>query len=490
MTGSAALHGRERVRLDRPDYASTTPPSPRRPLPFITLDALGRPGTPDARERFEQLGRERASGVWEPDDADLRERGSALRRETLVDLNGHLDRLTTQLTANGCTVHRVSTSAEARDVIGRLAVAHGVRLVTKVKSMASEEIHLNHHLASLGVEVVETDLGEYMAQLFDERPSHIVGPTLHRSQAEAVQLFGDLTGEPFTDAQRIGPLARERLRADFKASTMGVCGVNFAAADTGTLVLVTNEGNADMVTSQTDILVALMPVEKVIARLTDIGVLVPLLSRTAIAEPLTAYQTLLWGPRRADEDDGPRELHVVIYDNGRTRWLGTPEAEVLACIRCGNCQFSCPVYRTLGGGHAYASVYGGPIGAVLSPLLEDSGERDADLPFLSSLCGACADACPVQIPLPDLLVRGRERYQREQGSSAEKAVWTLWAAAWRSSAAYRVMLAGGRAVGRVVPRSWLARLPGVRSTWAKGRTVPSLRRAGAVRWGRRRGGDS
>jgi len=481
MSGSVALSGRERVRTDRPDYAAPTPPEPRRPLPVIAASALARPLTPAARERFEELGRERASGVWPPHLAELRERAAAIRRETLADLPGYLDRLTAALTTNGCTVHRVATTAEAREVVGRVAVSHGVRLATKVKSMASEEIHLNAHLAGLGVDVVETDLGEYMAQLFDERPSHIVGPILHRSQREAMDLFGQLTGEPLTDPQQIGPLARDRLRADFRASTLGICGVNFAAADTGTLVVVTNEGNADVITSQSEVLVAIMPVEKVIPRLADIGVLVPLLSEVATSYRLTAYQTLLAGPRRPGEGDGPRELHVVIYDNGRTRWLGTPEAEALACIRCGNCQFSCPVYRTLGGGHAYGSVYGGPIGAVLSPLLEDAGPRDADLPFLSSLCGACADACPVMIPLPDLLVRGRERYVREHPAPVERAVWRAWSAAWSSSAAYRAMRRGAGVVGRRGPASLLGRLPLLRSTWARGRAVPSLGDAGGLR---------
>lgn len=481
MSLSKALSGRENVRLDRPDYAAARHSIVRAPLPLITIEALARPNTASARERFEKLGREWASGVWTPDHAALREQGARLRRETLPDLPGHLDRLTAALTANGCVVHRVETTTQARELVGRIATDHGVRLATKVKSMASEEIHLNAHLTELGIEVVETDLGEYMAQLFDERPSHIVGPTLHRSQAEAIELFSELTGEAFTDPQLIGPLARERLRADFRAATMGICGVNFAAADTGTLVLVTNEGNADMVTSQPELLVALMPVEKVIARLSDIGTLVPLLARTAIGEPLTAYQTLLWGPRRPGETDGPAELHVIIYDNGRLRWLGTPEEEVLACIRCGNCQFSCPVYRTLGGGHAYASVYGGPIGAVLSPLLDDAGERDADLPFLSSLCGACAEACPVKIPLPELLVRGRERYVQAQANPAERTIWTAWSAAWRTGPGYRTMLAGARLVGRLIPSGWLARLPVLRSTWAKGRAVPPLSGAGEVR---------
>jgi L-lactate dehydrogenase complex protein LldF len=337
-------------------------------------------------------------------------------------------------------------------------------------------------LAEHGIEVVETDLGEYIVQLADERPSHIVGPALHKSRQDVTDLFGELAGEPMSsDPAELATFARRRLRADFKTAGMGVTGVNFAAADTGTLVLVTNEGNADMVTSQPRIHVAVMPVEKVIPRFRDLGVLIPLLCDAATKQRVSVYQTLITGPRREGELDGPEELHLVIVDNGRTDVLGTPQEEVLACIRCGNCQIACPVYRTLGGGHAYSAVYGGPIGAVLSPIIGEHG-RDSDLPFLSSLCGACFDACPVKIPIPDLLVNLRAEHEQNQPSRRPaRAMWRIWSLAWRAAPGFRATMAAGRILGRLVPERLLARLPGPGRGWGQGRAMPPLRAAGAFR---------
>ena len=468
MTRSSALAGTERVRHTAPDWARAEIPAHRRPLPVITAEALTQPGVDLTRERLSALAVQRATGEWSPWAADLRERGAAIRRETLRDLEGYLRRLTDALERHGAVVHRVSTPAQARDAVARVARDNGVRLVAKAKSMATEEIRLTEHLNGLGIDVVETDLGEYIVQAAGERPSHIVGPALHKSRQDVTDLFSTVSGSPMSqDPDVLAAFARERLRADFKAADMGICGVNFAAADTGTLVIVTNEGNADMVTSQPDIVVAVMPVEKVIPRFGDLGVLVPLLCDTANKQFVTAYQTLLNGPRRQGETDGPSQLHVVIFDNGRTAVLGTPKEEVLACIRCGNCQFACPVFRTLGGGHAYGTVYGGPIGAILSPIIGDP-DTDADLPFLSSLCGACADACPVKIPIPELLLTLRAEYAGRH-TGAEALGWRGWGRLWGNARTYRATVRAAALVGRVVPGGWLARLPGPAGAWARGR---------------------
>lgn len=485
---SSALDGRERIRPDRPEWAASAIPAHRRPLPLITREALAVPSTRPTHDRLVALNRERRVGTWTPEIAALRERGAAIRRETLADLEGHLRRLTDRIEERGGVVHRARTAEEATAIVTRIALDNDVRLVVKSKSMATEEIHLNASLGESGVEVVETDLGEYIAQLADERPSHIIAPVVHKSRQDVTDLFGRLAGEPMSaDAADLAAFARRRLRADFKAADMGVTGVNFAAADTGSLVLVTNEGNADMVTSQTRVHVAVMPVEKVIPRFADLGVLIPLLCDAATKQRVSVYQTIVTGPRRPDEIDGPEQLHLVILDNGRTDVLGTPQEEVLACIRCGNCQIACPVYRTLGGGHAYGAVYGGPIGAVLSPIIGDP-DRDDDLPFLSSLCGACLDACPVKIPIPDLLVNLRAEHERRRSSRRPARVaWRVWSWVWRRPAGFRATLTAAR----LVPERLTARLPGPGRGWARGRTMPPLRAAGEFRawYARRRRGD-
>lgn len=477
---SISLLGTERVTLQHADWAGAELPPGTRKLPLISADAVRRPGVGHTRERLEALGRERASGVWTPEAAARRDRGAEIRRETLRDLNGYLDQLSTSLTAKGVVVHRVSTPEEACEAVGGVARAHGVSLIAKSKSMATEEIHLTPYLNGLGIDVVETDLGEYIVQAAGQRPSHIVGPALHLSRADVTELFGDLNGAPVSGVpDDLAAFARERLRADFKAAQMGICGVNFAAADTGTLVVVTNEGNADMVTSQPDVVVAVMPVEKVVPRLADVGLLVPLLCDTANKQFVTTYQTWLNGPRAEGVGgDGPRELHVVIFDNNRTSVLGTPLEEVLCCIRCGNCQFACPVFRTMGGGHGYAATYGGPIGAVLSPVIGEA-DADADLAFMSTLCGACADACPVKIPIPDLLVELRNGYVVHHPNPVEAAGWRAWSLVWRTRVGYAASVVGAR-VASIVPAAVLERMP-LASAWARVRQLPALSGAGRLR---------
>lgn len=475
---SEGLAGRHRIRPDRPEWASTVIPDDVAPLPVLTAQAAARPEQHATNERLRGLDRAWHTDEWTPERAALRERGAAIRRETLADLDGYLDRLQRSVEAVGGTVHRASDAAAAREVVGRVVADTAAQLVVKSKSMATEEIHLNDHLESLGVEVVETDLGEYICQLADERPSHIIAPIIHKTQDDVHALFQQLTDEALADeAEELTAFARLRLRHDFAAADVGISGVNFAAADTGTLAIVSNEGNGRMVTSRPRVHIAVMTVEKVIPRLTDLGTLLPLLTRSATNQQMSVYQTLLTGPRRADDPDGPAELHLVIVDNGRSQIVGTPYEEVLACIRCGACQVACPVYRTVGG-HAYRATYGGPIGAVLSPLL-DGGEAHAELPYLSSLCGRCDEVCPVKIPLKDLLVDLRARHQDARGATPQRAAWRAWAAAWSRPWAFRALRGAAAAAGYLPVR--LQRAVGPARRWGLGRTLPPLRRAGLLR---------
>lgn len=498
---SSALRNRESVRVDRPDWAAADVPPHRTPLPLVTREAVARPQSHRTNERLIGTNHTRNDDKWPPHMAALRERGSAIRRETLRDLEGYLRQLTRSVEAAGGHVHRAATPADARRVIGDIARRHEVGMVVKSKSMVSEEIALTPYLEERGVEVVETDLGEYIVQLADERPAHIIGPAVHKSRADVHRMFSELAGEDLPgDPAELTAFARSRLREDFHTADMGISGVNFACADTGTLTLVTNEGNGRMVTSQPRVHVAVMTVEKVVPRLADLGVLIPLLSHSATSQKVSGYQTMVTGPRRDGERDGPEELHLVILDNGRSEIAGTKYAQALACIRCGACQIACPVFRTLGGGHGYDSVYGGPIGAVLTPLIGDRSQG-ADLPFLSSLCGACADVCPVKIPLPDMLVDLRADYE-ERAARAGRAGrvrrlgWSAWSRLWSLPWAYRLSVRAAGAAGRV---PGLVRMLAGRAAlgrgWTRGRALPPLRRAGeARRWftdrtDRRDGGD-
>ncbi|MGH9068256.1 MAG: lactate utilization protein B, partial [Acidimicrobiales bacterium] len=483
MPRSEALRDRRRLVPTRPEWAGSGVVTPPGPLAPITAEALEQPALAGTSARLSSLNRRWIAPGWSSPWAELRERGAAIRRETLADLDGHLAALTAQVEANGGVVHRVATPAQAVAVIERIARDNDAHLVVKSKSMATEELHLNHALEQGGMEVVETDLGEYIVQLADERPSHIIAPAVHRSRSDVADLFEQLEGAPLgREPTDLAAFARHRLRQDFRRADMGITGVNFAAADTGTISIVTNEGNAGMVTSQPRVHVAVMPIEKVVPRFADLAVLLPLVSFAGTRTTLSVYQTLVTGPRRPGEVDGPEQLHLVIFDNGRSRVLGTRYEEVLACIRCGACQIACPVYRTVGG-HAYASIYGGPIGAVLTPLIGDRRDGD-ELPFLSSLCGACADACPVKIPLPDMLVDLRADYEAAHREPAERLGhwgWRAWSELWSRRAGLAASRAVVGAAGRHLPPALLQRLPGPGRGWAAGRTLPPLGQAGRLR---------
>ncbi len=368
------------------------------------------------RETQDRLrgGRVEAAADWGDWEA-LRTRGEAIRRHTVEHLDVYLDRFATRVEEAGGHIFFADTAEDARRYILQLAVAKGVSSVVKSKSMVSEEIGLNHALEAEGVEVTETDLGEFIIQLAGETPSHIIAPAIHKNRKQVAELFSREAGRTLSDAtEALTAYARRRLREKFLRADMGITGCNFGVAESGSVVLVSNEGNARLTSSLPRIHVVVMGMERLVPRWKDLDVLLTLLTRSATGQRITSYVTAITGPRRSGDADGPEELHIVVVDNGRSALLGTKYQHVLHCIRCGACLNVCPVYRHIGG-HAYGSVYSGPIGAVLTPLLNGL-EKYGELPYASSLCGACTEACPVRIPLHELLLELR-RDQVEEGLS-------------------------------------------------------------------------
>jgi len=332
-----------------------------------------------------------------------------VKSHALTHLDHYLEEAERHLEANGVHVHWAETAADALQALGGVVAQHGVTSAVKGKSMLSEELHVNSYLESLGVEAVETDLGEYIIQMLGEPPSHIVGPSIHRSLEDCRRLFHERLGTPLAaDPDELAGAARSALRRRFLDADMGISGGNFLVAETGSIALIENEGNIRISTSIPRVHVALIGIEKVVARLEDLAGLVQLTTRAATGQPIGNYVSVIQGPRRRDEPDGPDEVHVILVDNGRTRLLADDDAwEALRCLRCGACLDVCPVYRQTGG-HPYGWAYSGPIGAILAPGLLGL-EQSMPLPFASSLCGACADACPARIPIPQLLVHWREQ---------------------------------------------------------------------------------
>jgi L-lactate dehydrogenase complex protein LldF len=341
------------------------------------------------------------------DFSDLRQRARAIRASALSRLDEMLTTLADNVERRGGQVCWAEDGEQARRYILELAQARGVKVVVKSKSMASEEIHLNQALEGAGLEVVETDLGEYIIQLAGETPSHIIAPAIHKTREQVRDLFTEHLGmEPTDDIPTMTATARTALRQRFLQADMGISGVNFGVASEGAVCIVENEGNARLTTTAPRIHVAVMGIERVCENLEDLGVLLQVLARSATGQRLSVYTSVISGPRRADEQDGPEEFHLILLDNRRSEIVGGAYAEALMCIRCGACLNACPVYQSIGG-HAYGGVYSGPIGAVLTPLLQPELPDVHKLPHASSLCGACQWACPVNIAIPDLLLRLR-----------------------------------------------------------------------------------
>jgi L-lactate dehydrogenase complex protein LldF len=411
-----------------------------------------------------------------PGSADLRQRAREIKDATLAHLDEHLATLAEAIERRGGSVHWAADGAEARQIVLDILAQCEARKVVKSKSMTSEEIHLNPALEAAGVEVVETDLGEYIIQLAGHRPSHIVGPALHLNKEQVAEILSRVSPEPLPPIKEVlTAFAREKLRQHFATADVGISGVNFAVAETGTLAIISNEGNARLTTGLPRVHIALMGMEKVIPRMADLPVFLKVLARAATGQKLSIYTSLISGARRAGELDGPEQLHLIILDNGRSRILASPLRESLFCIRCGACLNACPIYRNIGG-HAYGGTYSGPIGAVLTPLYDGLSENH-HLPHASSLCGACQSACPVKIAIPELLVRLREQLHAEPGqlSLIERRAYRWWGRSMRSPTWFHwnTYLAS-RTLGRFCrKRRWLKRLPGKLHGWTDTRDFPA-----------------
>jgi L-lactate dehydrogenase complex protein LldF len=421
--------------------------------------------------------RRRAAIATRPDWEDLRERAREIKAQALLHLDHYLEQFSANAERAGARVHWARDAAEACALIVDLAQRRGARTVVKSKSMATEEIHLNAALAQRGIEAVETDLGEYIIQLAGETPSHIVVPAIHRTKQQIGALFAEKLGvDPAADPAALTAAARAALRRRFAEATLGISGVNFAVAETGTILILENEGNARLTVSLPRTHVAVMGIEKVIPRFADLEVFLQLLPRSGTGQLLTAYQSLITGTKSSVHGEGPDELHIVILDNGRSRMLAHPVTrQSLACIRCGACLNACPVYQQIGG-HAYGSVYAGPIGAIITPQLFGI-DRAAQLPYASSLCGACREVCPVKIDIPALLLHLRaEVVQRRAGGNRflERVAFRGYARLMRSARSFEWAARAART---------LQRLPGVRrhagplAAWTAARDLRPLARS-------------
>ena len=418
-----------------------------------------------------------------PQWQEWREAANRIKQYTIANLDKLLVQFERNVAARGATVLYAENAEEANGHLLRIAREHNVKTVVKSKSMVTEELELNHKLAAIGVRAVETDLGEYLVQLAGQRPTHIVTPAMHLSAEDAGKLFSEKLGEPFTaEHQALTAIARKHLRQDFIRADMGVSGVNFAMADTGTICVVENEGNAGLSTAAPPVHVALMGIEKVIPGIRHLPVFLNLLARSGTGQKLTTYTHLFHG------STPNRKLYVVILDNGRSNVLTDPAARMtLFCIRCGTCLNACPVYRRTGG-WAYGWVYPGPIGSVLTPHLIGL-EQAGTLPFASSLCGACGEVCPVKIDIPHQLVHLRHRAVNEpspMNSWTERLTWKTWA--WAMSGPRRYRMAMGMVRLGVKLARFLPWHPGKLGAWTRGRELPEVPKGPSFRaWWRKHG---
>jgi L-lactate dehydrogenase complex protein LldF len=415
-----------------------------------------------------------------PDWEQLREAGSALKADVMARLPELLEQLEHNVTASGGVVHWARDADEANRIVGRLIKDAGVDEVVKVKSMATQEMGLNEYLETIGIAAIETDLAELIVQLGHDKPSHILVPAIHRNRAEIREIFlrempdapPDLTDEP----RVLAMAAREHLRRKFLSAKVAISGANFGVAETGTLSVVESEGNGRMCLTLPQTLITVMGIEKIVPTFRDLEVFMQLLPRSSTAERMNPYTSMWTG---VYEGDGPREFHLVLLDNGRSRVLADPVGRpALHCIRCSACLNVCPVYERTGG-HAYGSVYPGPIGAILSPQLTGvSGHDDpnASLPYASSLCGACFDACPVRIDIPSILVHLRgEVVDSNRGGPPGGQDLAMKSAAWAMESPRRFALAEkALSVGRLVAGSdqRITMLPWPGSKWTASRDIP------------------
>ena len=436
---------------------------------------------PQVRQNFRKamdgLMSKRKSAFEGWDLETLRDLGANIRMRALASLPDLLEQLEQKLTENGITVHWAADGDEACRIVRDICVARDAKTAIKGKSMVSEEMELNHYLEEQGIEALESDLGEYIVQLAEETPSHIIMPAIHKNTGEISQLLHDKTGTDLSnDVEYLTANARLQLREKFRNADVGISGVNFAVAETGTLCLVENEGNGRMTTTVPPCHIAVTGIEKVVPKLEDVTALLALLTRSATGQHITTYFNMISSPRKANELD--EEVHVVLVDNGRSTIYQDDELlDTLRCIRCGACMNHCPVYTRVGG-HTYGTTYPGPIGKILMPHMVglDEGRH---LPTASSLCGACGEVCPVKIPIPDLLVRLRQesvdgdklhpakvRGHGAKRSGVEAMIWKGWSWMHARPGLYRLGTSLGARFRKLQP--------GKVGAWTQYRTAPKL----------------
>ncbi|XYH94215.1 LutB/LldF family L-lactate oxidation iron-sulfur protein [Sorangium sp. So ce1128] len=412
---------------------------------------------------------------------ELRALAARIKQHTLDHLDSYLEQASARLTRNGVHVHFAVDAASARRTVLSVLERRAARRVVKSKTMVTEEIELTPFLEKHGIQCIETDLGEFVVQISRDHPSHIVKPIIHKNRREVANTFESSGLGPYDDTPEvITRRAREYLRKQYLSADVGITGANFVSAESGRLVLVTNEGNSRFCLAGTRCHIAVVGIEKLVPRDRDLAVFLNLLARSATGQELTVYTEFIAGPRGPGQSDGPEEMHVIFLDNGRTDVLSGDCREILRCIRCGACLNVCPVYRQASG-HAYRSVYPGPVGAVFSPLLSGPNFGDhADLPRASSLCGACHEVCPVDIPIEELLLRLRRRLQRERPETSRS--FAAFAELATEPLAWAAALRAGRWLERL-PK-WL--LPEPLEVWQREHTLPAFRGGEFRAWLRRR----
>ncbi|HEX6280008.1 MAG TPA: LutB/LldF family L-lactate oxidation iron-sulfur protein [Pyrinomonadaceae bacterium] len=398
-----------------------------------------------------------------PDWEGSREAARSIKAEVLRDLDQYLVAFADNAEAAGARIHWAGDAKEACAIVRWLVKERGAEMVVKSKSMLTEEIHLNAALEAEGIEPVETDLGEWIIQLAGETPSHIVVPAIHKTKRQIAELFAEKVGtDESADVNELTATARRILREKFARATVGISGVNFGIAETGSVLILENEGNIRLTTSLPKTHIAVMGIEKLLPRFTDLAVFLQLLPRSGTGQRLTAYQSIITGTKRKHDDEGPEELHIVLVDNGRSKMLSHPVTrQSLACIRCGACLNACPVYQSVGG-HAYGAVYPGPIGAVITPQLEGFA-RTKQLPYASSLCGACREVCPVKIDIPELLLHlraeitdgtanGADASEKVARKLGESLAFRMYGGLWKSPGGYKLFHRLSRLGQRLVLR--------------------------------------
>ncbi|NLT95431.1 MAG: iron-sulfur cluster-binding protein [Clostridia bacterium] len=410
---------------------------------------------------------------WE----EWRVQGAKIRQHVIENLDYYLNQLIENVKKSGGHVHLASKGQDAAGIIRDICLQHNAKLVVKSKSMVTEEIRLNKALEEAGIVVQETDLAEYIIALAGEPPSHIIVPSMHKNRYQIAELFSKVAGYQLeTDTPTLTAFARKVLRNKYLEAQVGITGCNFAIAESGSITTVTNEGNARMCTTFPKVHIAVMGMERVLPTFEDFEVLLALLPRSATGQKITSYVSVFNGPRKKGEIDGAEEFHLVIVDNNRSKILADPQfRDALRCTRCGACFNVCPVYRQIGG-HAYGSVYGGPIGSVITPLLEEDYNFWGELPFASTLCGACTMTCPVKIPLHDLLIKLRnKKVTKGFTSGAEKTVFKIWRRFYQGSGTYRFAMKSAYYLQKpLVRKGYIKFGPPPLSAWTNSRYFPAI----------------